>query len=460
MLGKLILPDYEEMIEKKDWQTLRQAFGELDAPDLAEILEDLPAEKMAIVFRLLPRNVAADAFEYLPLEQQTELVQTLAGEQLATILNEMAPDDRTRLFEELPAEVTKRILSQLSAEEVKVARQLLGYPENSAGRFMTPEYMALKPDMTCRDALEYIRKHGKTAETLNVVYVTDARGHLLEDLKLATLVLAPLDKQVVEIGERELVSIPATMDREDVVKLFEKYDRVALPVTDSRGILLGIITVDDILDVATAEATEDIQRLGGMEPVELAYLDVDFLTLIRKRAGWLAVLFIGEMFTATAMTYYQDEIAKAVVVSLFLPLIISSGGNSGSQATSLIIRSLALGQLTLRDWWRVMVRELFSGFALGSFLAVIGVARIVIWGLVKHNIYGPHFVRVGVAVGLSLIGVVTFGSLSGSMLPFALRRIGLDPATASAPAVATLVDVTGLIIYFSVASVVLGGVLL
>jgi magnesium transporter len=460
MLGKLILPDYEELIEKKDWQTLRMAFGELDAPDLAEILEDLPAEKMGIVFRLLPRDIAADAFEYLPIEQQTELVQTLAGEQLATILNEMAPDDRTRLFEELPAEVTKRILSQLQPDEVKVARALLGYPENSAGRFMTPEYMALKPDMTAKEALEFIRAKGKAAETLNVVYVTDDRGHLLEDLKLATLVLASPDAKVGDIGERELVSIPATMDREDVVKLFEKYDRVALPVTDSRGILLGIITVDDVLDVATQEATEDIQRLGGMEPVELAYLDVGFATLVRKRAGWLAALFIGEMFTATAMTYYENELAKAVVLGLFIPLIISSGGNSGSQATSLIIRSLALGQLALRDWWKVAVREIFSGLALGAFLALIGVTRIILWGSVKHGIYGEHFKLVAVTVGLSLVGVVTFGSLTGSMLPFLLRRLGMDPATASAPFVATLVDVTGLVIYFTFASLVLGGVLL
>jgi magnesium transporter len=460
MLGKLILPDYEELIEKKDWAVLREAFSEIDPPDLAEILEDLPSDKMGLVFRLLPRERAAEAFEYLPLEQQTELVQTLAGEQLANILNEMAPDDRTRLFEELPAAVTKRILSTLSPEQVRVARALLGYPENSAARFMTPDFMAVKPDMTCRQALDFIREHGKAAETLNVVYVTDDRGHLLEDLRLATLVLAKAEARVADVGERELVSIPATMDREDVVKLFEKYDRVALPVTDTRGILLGIITVDDVLDVATQEATEDIQRLGGMEPVDMGYLDAEFFTLMRKRAGWLAVLFVGEMFTATAMSYYQDEIAKAVVVSLFVPLIISSGGNSGSQATSLIIRALALGQLQLRDWWRVAVRELFSGLSLGLFLAVIGVTRIVVWGLLKPGVYGDHYVRVAVAVGLSLIGVVTFGSMSGSMLPFALRRIGLDPATASAPAVATLVDVTGLVIYFSIASLILGGTLL
>ena len=460
MLGKLILPDYEGLIENKEWQQLREAFSELDAPDLAEILEDLPADKMGIVFRLLPRDRAADTFEYLPIEQQTELVQMLAGEQLASILNEMSPDDRTRLFEELPAEVTRRILSTLSPDELRIARALLGYPENSAGRFMTPEYMALRPDMTVAQALEYIRKNGKDRETLNVVYVTDEKGRLLEDLKLATLVLADPAARVGDLQDRELVAISATMDREDVVKLFEKYDRVALPVTDTRGILLGIITVDDVLDVQAQEATEDIQKLGGMEPVDLAYLEVGFGTLLRKRAGWLSALFLGEMLTATAMSHYETEIARAVVLALFVPLIISSGGNSGSQATSLIIRALALGQLTLRDWWRVAARELIAGVALGSILGLIGLARILIWGEVQHGIYGEHFVIVGMTVALSLIGVVTFGSMSGAMLPFLLRRLGMDPATASAPFVATLVDVTGLVIYFSVASLVLRGILL
>jgi magnesium transporter len=459
VLGKLILPDFEGLIESKDWQSLREAFGELDPPDLAEILEDLPADKMAIVFRLLPRDLAAGAFEYLPIDQQTELVQTLAAEQLATILNEMAPDDRTRLFEELPAAVTKRILSNLKPEELRVARTLLGYPENSAGRFMTPEFVALHSDMTAAEALAFIRKEGRKAETLNVVYVTDDRGRLMEDLKLATLVLADPNKKVSDIAERELVSIPATMDREDVVKLFEKYDRVALPVTDSRGVLLGIITIDDVLDVATQAATEDIQKLGGVEALDAPYLDVGFLAMVRKRGIWLAVLFVGEMFTATAMAHYENEIARAVVLALFVPLIISSGGNSGSQATSLIIRSLALGELTLRDWWRVLLRELQSGLALGMILGAIGLCRILLWPA-RRQIYGEHYHMVAATVALSLIGVVTFGSTAGSMLPFILRRMGLDPAAASAPAVATLVDVTGLVIYFTVASIVLKGILL
>ncbi len=459
MLGKLILPDYESLIENKEWQALRDAFSELDAPDLAEILEDLPADKMAILFRLMPRDQASAAFEYLPIDQQTQLVQTLAGEQLAAILNEMAPDDRTRLFEELPAEVTKRILSTLSPSELRIARQLLGYPENSAGRFMTPEYMAIRPTMTAAEALGYIRVHGKDRETLNVVYVTDEKGRLLEDLKLASLVLADPGAKVSELSERELVSIPATMDREDVVKLFEKYDRVALPVTDTRGVLLGIITGDDVLDIATQEATEDIQKLGGMEALDAPYLDIGLLQMIKKRGVWLAVLFVGEMFTATAMSHYEHEIARAVVLALFVPLIISSGGNSGSQATSLIIRSLALGELNLRDWWRVAVKEILSGIALGSLLGCIGLTRILLWPT-RNTVYGPHFLVIAITVAISLVGVVTFGTVAGSMLPFLLRRLGLDPATASAPAVATLVDVTGLVIYFSVASVVLKGILL
>ena len=459
MLGKLILPDYVGLIESKDWQALREIFSELDPPDLAEVLEDLPSEMMGIVFRVLPRDRAAEAFEYLPLEQQTELVQTLGNEQLAGLLNEMAPDDRTRLFEELPAAVTKRILVTLRPDELRVARQLLGYPENSAGRFMTPEYMALRPNMSSAEALDHIRKNGRGLETLNVVYVTDERGHLLEDLRLAALVMATPDAKVGELHERELVSIPATMDREDVVKLFEKYDRVALPVTDSRGVLIGIITVDDVLDVATQEASEDIQKLGGTVPLEAPYLDIGLWEMVKKRGVWLSALFIGEMFTATAMAHYETEIARAVVLALFVPLIISSGGNSGSQATSIIIRSLAIGELNMRDWWRVMSREVFSGLALGTLLGCIGMMRILLWPS-RDKIYGPHFFVIALTVALSLIGVVMFGTLAGSMLPFLLRRLGFDPATASAPFVATLVDVTGLVIYFSVASLILRGILL
>lgn len=460
MLGNLLKPEYEELIQARHWTALRDALMQMEDPvDIAEVIEDLPPEQTGILFRLLPRDVAATVFEYLPVDQQSEVVSTLGTENLVNLLNEMAPDDRTRLFEELPAEVTKRALATLSPDELKVARQLLGYPEGTAGRYMTPEYLTLKPTMTAAQALEHIRTHGKGRETLNVVYVVDDKGVLIDDLKLSTIVLAEPDAHIADLNDRTLVSIPATTDIEEVVQMFEKYDRVALPVTDSRGVLVGIITVDDVLDVAESEATEDIHGLGGVEALDAPYFDVGFFAMVKKRGGWLSALFLGEMLTATAMGYFQDELAKATVLSLFLPLIISSGGNSGSQATSIIIRSLALREVRLREWWRVMSREVLSGLALGVLLGCIGFVRILIWSKAFHQ-YGPHFLTVGFTVSIALVGVVMYGNLVGSMLPFLLRRLGFDPAKASAPFVATLVDVSGLIIYFTVASIVMRGVLL
>ncbi|MFN0061286.1 MAG: magnesium transporter [Myxococcaceae bacterium] len=459
MLGTLLRPEYEALIAKKDWVSLRDAFSELHPADIAEVIQDLPTEQSGVIFRLLPRATAAQVFEYLPLEKQSEVVTTLGTEPLVNLLNEMAPDDRTRLFEELPAEVTKRALTTLRPEEQKVARQLLGYPEKSAGRYMTPDYLALRDGMTAQEALAFIRANGRGRETLNVVYVTDERGHLLGDLRLATLVLAASDARVTDLKEPELVNLVATAPREEVVAAFEKYDRVALPVTDSQGVLVGIITVDDVLDVAEQEATEDIQRLGGVEALEAPYLDTTFLEMVRKRGVWLAVLFLGELLTATAMGYFEKEIERAVVLALFVPLIISSGGNSGSQATSLVIRAFAVRELTLKDWWRVLGRELRSGLALGIILGVIGVMRVALWPW-RAEQYGEHYWRLGITIGVSLLGTVLFGAVSGAMLPFILRRLGLDPATASAPFVATLVDVTGVAIYFSVAHLLLSGVIL
>ncbi|MFZ5469055.1 MAG: magnesium transporter [Myxococcota bacterium] len=459
MLGQLLKPNVEALIQEKNWDSLRVAFEDMDPADIAEVLEDLPPEDSGVIFRLLPRDVGGVAFEYLPVDQQAELVSTLGSEQLINVLNEMAPDDRTRLFEELPAEVTKRVLTSLHPNELKVARQLLGYPEDSAGRFMTPEYLALRPQMTAQEALAHIRQHGKGRETLNILYVTDERGRLLSDLRLATLVMADPKARVGELEDRPLVSIPATTDKEEVVAAFEKYDRVALPVTDSQGVLVGIITHDDVLDVAEEEATEDIHRLGGMEALEAPYLEVGVLEMVKKRAGWLAVLFLGQTLTATAMGFFEGEIQRAVVLALFIPLIISSGGNSGSQATSLIIRALAVRDVELRDWWQVLRRELVAGALLGGFLGVIGLLRIVLWPS-REATYGPHYLMLAATVAASLIGVVLFGSLCGAMLPFLLRRLKLDPAAASAPFVATLVDVTGLVIYFGVATFILRGTLL
>jgi magnesium transporter len=459
MLGTFLKPECEELIAQKDWNALRGVFSELDPPDIAEIVEDLPVEDSAIIFRLLPREIASLVFEYLPLDQQTELVQTLGSEQLANVLNEMAPDDRTRLLEELPAEVTRRILSSLSPDELKVARQLLGYPEDSAGRRMTPEYLAVRPQMTAAQVLDYVRAHGKDRETLNVIFITDERGHLLGDVRLAMVVLAPSDARVETLEDRQLVSIPANTHVEEVVQMFEKYDRVALPVTDTRGILVGIITVDDVLDVAEEQATEDIQRLGGMEALDAPYWDIGIFEMVRKRGGWLAILFAAQTLTATVIGYFEDELSRAVVLSLFIPLIISSGGNSGSQATSLIVRGLAVREIELRQWTKVFRRELGSALSLGLFLGLLGVLRVAMWPGAAER-YGPHYLLLGLTTGLSLVGVVLFGSMCGAMLPMLLRRLGLDPATASAPFVATLVDVTGLIIYFTMAVALLRGTLL
>lgn len=465
MLGHLLKPEYEELIAKKDWESLRVAFEEVDPADIAEILHDLPVEDSGVIFRILPRETAGTAFEYLPLDQQTEIVQTLGSEQLKNVLNAMAPDDRTRLFEELPAEVTKRALEQLSAEELKVARELLGYAEGTAGRYMTPEYLALKSSMTARDALELVRKNGKGRETVNVLYVLDDKHTLLADFRLVDLVMADPETRVGQIESRQLVAIPATAKKDEIVTTFEKYDRVALPVVDSKGAMVGIITGDDVLDVQEEAATEDIQKLGGVEALEAPYMEISTLEMLRKRGGWLAILLVGGMLTATAMGSFQDELARAEVLALFLPLIIASGGNSGSQATSLIIRALSLREITLADWWRVAGRELKSGLLLGGMLAAIGFLRVIVWeqlhraGVLSRG-YGEHYLLVACVVSGSLIGVVLVGALIGSMLPFVLRRLGLDPAAASAPFVATIVDVTGIVIYFTVASVVLRSTLL
>jgi magnesium transporter len=452
--------DIELLARNRNWDLLRRELRGWHFSDIAEMLIKLDPEGRAIVFRALPKEQEAQVFAYLPAESQQQLLDQLSNEHVRGIIDEMNPDDRTRLLEELPSEIVQRLMHLASPEEIKDIRVLLGYPEHSAGRFMTPEYVALSPDMTAQQALEHIRKSGRGKETLNVVYIVDTNGKLLEDVRLGSLVLADPETNVTEIKDPPLVSVKPTDDRESVLQAFEKYDRVALPVVDEQGRMLGIITVDDVLDVAEREATEDIQKMGGMEALDAPYLTVSLPEMIRKRAGWLAALFLGEMLTATAMGHFEAEIAKAVVLALFVPLIISSGGNSGSQATSLIIRALALQEMRLRDWWRVCRREVISGFALGVLLGSIGFVRIILWQRIGWSNYGAHYLLVAFTVWASLTGVVLFGTVTGSMLPFLLRRLGFDPATSSAPFVATLVDVTGLIIYFTIAAILLHGTLL
>jgi magnesium transporter len=460
MIGNVLQADLEAFIQAKDWSGLRDALAELDPPDLAEIIIDLPPHDEGVIFRVLPRERAASAFSYLPVEHQEGLVRSLSSEEMQRIVVDMTPDDRARLFEELPAAVTRRLLEALTPEQLKATRDLLGYPPGTAGRYMTPEYVALRPDMTAAEALQHVRRTGAGKETLNVLYVVEPSGKLARDLRLGTLVLAPEATRVGDIEDRALVAIPATADVRDVVAAFEKYDRVALPVVDASGHMLGILTVDDVLDFATKQATEEIQKLGGSEALDAPYFSVRFGAMVKKRAGWLSALFFGEMLTATAMAGYEEEIKRAAVVALFVPLIISSGGNSGSQATSILIRSLALREVRLGEWVRVLGKELATSLVLGVFLGTIGFFRICLWSWIGWNTYEGHAYLVGATVFVSLIGVVTFGTLVGSMLPFVLRRLGFDPASASAPFVATLADVTGLLIYFNVASIVLRGVLL
>jgi magnesium transporter len=459
VIGNLLRPELAELIAKRDFTQLRAILCDFPAADIAEIFTDLNPDDEAVLLRILPHEVAAEVFEYLSLEDQEHVLQALGSEQVAQILNDIAPDDRTALLEELPASATQKLLNLLSPEQRKIAADLLGYPKSSIGRRMTPEYVAIQQNWTVADVLAHLRKTGRGRETLNQLYVVDEKGRLVDSVRLRNLVVSELNTPITELLEQQSLALHATDDQETAVAAFRKYDRTVLPVIDSTDVLVGALTVDDVLDVAEQEATEDIQKLGGMEALDAPYLKIGLLSMIRKRAGWLAVLFVGEMLTATAMGYFEDEIAKAVVLALFVPLIISSGGNSGSQATSLIIRAMAVRDVSLKDWWRVIRREFIAGFALGCVLASIALARILLWPH-KEKVYGPHYALVAATVACSLIGVVLFGSVAGSMLPFVLRRLGFDPAAASAPFVATLVDVTGLVIYFSIAYLILHGTLL
>ena len=447
------------VLRTRDYARLRDMVRNRPPSELGELLGALALEDQAVVFRLLPRKDAAATFEYLPQDARESLLKTLSKEQVASILNDMAPDDRTMFLEELPAAATRELLSLLTPQERGIALTLLGYPEKSVGRLMTPDYVAVHEEWTIQEVLEYIRRHGQDSETLNVIYIVDDHGVLIDDIRIREVLLTDPSRRVSEIMDRHFVALKAADDQQTAVSVFRQYDRSALPVTDSAGMLIGIVTVDDVLDVAETEATKDIQRIGGSEALDEPYMAIAFGTMIRKRAGWLTALFVGEMLTATAMGFFEAEISRAVVLALFVPLIISSGGNSGSQASTLVIRALALGEVHLRDWWRVMRRELAAGLALGAILATIGFMRISIWSAFS-DVYGQHWLLVAITVAIALVGIVLWGTLVGSLLPFALRRLGFDPAASSAPFVATLVDVTGLVIYFSVALIVLHGTLL
>ena len=459
---QFLLQETLELVGNRKFFELRRVLKELEPADIAELMRELGEEHAdyeAVVFRLTPKDMTVRTFEHLSVDSQEDLLKQLGDKDVADILDDMSPDDRTQLLEELPGQVTRQMLNLLSAAERRIATQLLGYPEDSIGRQMTPDYVAVKPHWSMSEVLEHIRQYGRDSETLNVVYVVQRGGHLIDDIRLRDVLLAGRDTLVSELMDEQFVSLSANDDQEEAVAVFQRYDRSALPVTDSSGVLVGIVTVDDVLDIAEEEATEDIQKLGGVEALEEPYLTIALHKLIRKRSLWLILLFFGQMLTATAMGFYEDQLQAALVLAIFMPLIISSGGNTGSQAATLIIRALTIGEVRLRDWWRVMRREILSGIIIGGILGTLGFLRIGV-GEWLNGSYGAAWPYLGLTIGLSLMGIVLWGTLSGSLLPFALKRLGIDPATSSAPLVATLVDVTGLVIYFSVASVILRGVLL
>jgi len=452
--------DIIALIDRKDLAAMKKYLEPWLPADLAPIIADLPIGELAALFRVSSRDLVATTFTYMPLEAQKKLLKLLTQEQAAALLNALPPDDRTAFLNELPLDLAMQLLSMLTPDERQVAQSLLAYPEHSVGRMMTLDFVAVHPEWTVREALDYIREHGYDRETLNVVFVVDEAGHLIDDIRVRRFLLSPLDRPVKELLDGNYTWLSPADDREKALDVFRKFDRVALPVVDEQKKIIGIVTVDDMLDVAEAEATEDIQKLGGSEALDEPYTTIALHRMVKKRASWLVILFLGEMLTATALKYYEGEMEKAIVLSLFLPLVVSSGGNAGSQAATLVIRALALGEFRLSEWWRIMRRELVAGLSLGIILGVIGVLRITIWSILFPNTYGAHWMLVAATVGTALVGIVMWGSLMGSMLPLIIKRCGFDPATSSAPFIATLVDVTGLIIYFSVALVIMRGTLL
>ncbi|MCH8806290.1 MAG: magnesium transporter [Planctomycetes bacterium] len=458
--GHLVAPEIEEMLDAGRNHDARDALVYLFDAEIADVLIELAAEHRAVAFRLLPRARATDVFTHLPAEQQEELLKSLSSDLLADLFNEMDPDDRAETFDELPGTLVNKLFALLDPEERRQTQIILGYPAESIGRIMTPDYVRVRPDWTAGQVLEHIRRHGGQAETLDTLYVIDRGSRLVAEIRLHDLLLAELDEPIEKYMQEHIPALRARDDQEVAVGAFERHDRPVLPVVDSDGVLVGVVTFDDVADVAEEEVTEDIQKMAAVEALEEPYLDVSLIKLVWKRGFWLGILFIGQMLTISAMENFESILTKAAVLVMFVPLVISSGGNTGSQAASLVIRAMAIGEVRLRDWWRILRRELVCGMLLGVFLGMIGLLRIVIWQSIGWGEYTTHWLPVSFTVGLALVGIVLWGTLVGSMLPLLFRRLGLDPATSSAPFVTTVVDITGILIYLYTAMVLLRGTLL
>lgn len=447
----------ELLLEKNDHQQLQEYLNNLNISDVEVLIDEFP-EHGPLFIDLLSINRSVNVFRILDFPTQERILKKLPGSKIIELINELPPDDRTSLFSEMHGDTVKTLIQHLPADDRKEALKLLGYPEDSVGRLMTPDYIAVKKTWNVDKVLAHIRQYGKDSETIDVIYVIDSNGILLDDIRIREILLADPEAKMSGLMDSRLIALNANDPQEEAINIFRMNNRVALPVTDNENVLLGIVTVDDILWIANEEYTEDIQKIGGTEALDEPYLDINLFKLVKKRIGWLIILFLSEMLTTTAMQSYGPEIQAVTMLAFFIPLIISSGGNSGSQASTLIIQAMALGEVTLDDWWKVMRREILSGLMLGIILGVIGFLRVSLWTTFS-NIYGAHWLLMAFTVCFALIGVVLWGSLAGSMLPIVLKKLGFDPATSSAPFVATLVDVTGLVIYFNIALIIMGPII-
>lgn len=457
--AQLLEPEVCELILEGRYAELRDALHGVHPADIAEIFSNIEPAQAAVGFRFLQRDDAAMVFSYLVPDTQQVLIKELGQEGALRVIDAMTPDDRIRLLDEMPEEVAQRLVAELPAETRKVTQAILGYPERSVGRLMTPDYVHVKPDWTAAQALDHIRRHGRDAETVNVVYVVDEQGRLIDDIRLRTLLFADPNSTVESQMNQSFVSLVANQPQDDAVRLLQRYDRVALPVVDSRGALIGIVTHDDLADVAQQLATESIQKLGGTEALSAPYMETGPIEMFRKRGFWLAALFFGQTITILTLGGFQETLDKAVVLVLFLPLVISCGGNSGSQAATLICRALALQEVMPGDWWRIIKHEVKTAVLLSLGLSMMGVLCVLgFWAAGRAHTDFPR--QLATAVAVSIAAVVLWGTLVGSVLPLVLRRLKLDPATASSPMVATLMDASGTLIYLGVAIVALSGTIL
>ncbi len=449
---------FESVIKTEDKLLIRDFLDDQNISDVAMLVDEYPEYDDQIIANMSIHR-AASVFKILDLSIQKKIIHDLPPNTTASLLNELPADDRTDFLEELPSNVVRELIKLLEPDERKITLSLLGYPENSIGRLMTPDYVYVYPWNTIEEVFATIRKYGKDSETINVIYVINEKGELLDDIRIREFILNPPDKKVSELMDDRFVALHPEDDQETASEVFKMNNRVALPVVSKSDKLLGIVTIDDILWVAEEEFSEDMQKMGGTAALEEPYLDIPLFKLYKKRIIWLIILFVGETLTIIAMSNFQKTLEQVLVLSTFIPLIISSGGNSGSQAATLIIQALALGEITVKDWWRIARREIISGMIMGVTLGIVGFF-IIYGGYHFFGLFGEHFIRIGFAIGTAIIGVVLWGTMMGSMLPLLLKKWGADPAASSTPFIATLVDVTGLLIYFGTALLMLKGVLL